>query len=378
MSLLALLAATRTTVPDPIEPDPAGPAWRNVASQTRPQYGIANTVAETRTDTVTLTIQADVDQITLVYGVGAGNVGVTTVGNPVTYTATVNGTPVTWGGAESGLCPDGKSIESDPLDTTLKAGDTITVTSTGTAPGGRVPRSPDGKLTPAQVRGYADRPSMLILGSSSGQPDAFGQGFADAGLPVINGACGGSRASNFNATAFDVTGIVGDHGITHAFLQVGINSNSQGVKAMCQGNIDLAWRCRDRGIPNVTAMVWKPHTTSTDGWTTVEGQAPRYAARAQAVAWLRRGAPVTADGRTYDLNGITTGALYAGQPGHPFTDVCDWSSLIQDATNPDAFRVDHGAITTDGLHINATGYELGKPVLYEWARSVMNAWVPAE
>lgn len=368
MTLLALLAGTATTV------TPPGPAWRNIVAQARPQYGLVNTRPETQTSTVTLTVQADVDQITLVYGVGAGNRGVSPVGNDVTYSATVDGTPVMWGGEESGLCLDGKSIESDPLNMSLKAGDTITVTSTATAPGGTVAGSTDKTLTPAQVRGVADCPSMLILGSSSGMPAAFGQGFADAGLPVINGSCGGAFATNFNATAFDVTGIAGDHGITHAFLQVGINSNGQGVRDMCQGGVDLAWRCRERGIPNVTAMVWKPHTTSTDGWTTVEGQAPKYADRAQAVAWLRRGAPVTADGKKYDLNGTSPGALYAGQPGHPFTDVCDWSSLIQDATNPDAFRVDHGAITTDGLHINATGYELGKPAIQAWAQDVADRW----
>lgn len=362
--LLSLLLSTHQG-----DTPPAAPARRNVASVTRAFTG--STVADIETSMATYTIHADLDEFTLLY---TANQFTDPLPNDVTFEASVDGHPVTWGGEPSGLCPAGGVLESDPIRMPVTAGGSITVTTTAIAPGGVVPTVSAGDVGPAMVRAETNAPSVIVLGSSSGQSPHFTDGFEAAGIATLNASRGGRYAQSFQDQTLHAMGVTGRHGLTHAFLQVGINSNGKGVGEMCQGAVDLAWRCKRRGIPHVTQVVWKPHTQSADGWTTVEGQTPAHTDRAVAVDWLRRGAPVTRDGLQYDLQGGTPGALYVGDPGHPFDDICDWSAAVQDAGNPNAFRVDHGPITGDGLHLTTEGYALGEPALKEWAERVKDAW----
>lgn len=364
MSLLALLAAVAAGEPLPPEPEPL--LWRNVVTGTRHPTN-TNGSQTSVTETHGLTLCRDATEVRVVYSTRLNSTEQT-----VTYSCSIDGQGVTWGGLATVDCPPRSTVTSDPLPISKAAGAVLSVTTTAATPSPGVPyrHSWEGGLVPVRIEAESTLPSCFIIGSSTGTRPQFDHGFRDALLPAMNCSGGGSRAANWDDDQLDRAGLDGPHGYTHALLQVGINSNGQGVMNWLQSQVDLAWRLRGRGIGYVAQKVWKPHTTSTDGWSTVAGQAPRYSDRATAVAWLRAGAPVTASGLTVDLAGASPGRLYVGQPGHPFSAIVDWSALLQAPSNPDAYRVDHGPITTDGLHINEVGYGLGKPAIQAWAESI--------
>lgn len=342
--LLALLSRTPSGPPTPQL------AWRNVATGCR-YRGTNHTTPAQATATTSHTLMRDATAIRVSYSPTPG-------GGDTTYTATVNGHPLAWAGQPTVTVPGGTPITSDPLPLPAQAGDVLEVTTQ--ANGYRV------LALPVKISGITADPSVLVVGSSSGIPEDFTQPMWDAGLPTTNASIGGSYATTFDAAMLDLIGL---EGFTHAFVQVGINSNPDGYVAMCQGAVDLAWRLRERGVGHVTQMVWKPWTTSTDGWTTIEGQAPAHQARAVAVAWLRRGAPVQPDGKTFDLYG-STGSIYVGHHLHPFDALVDFSEPLQAAGHPDLYRVDAGQLTADGLHLTAAGYALAAPRTHAWADAV--------
>lgn len=363
MSLLLML--TQATGPT----EPTGPVVRNVVTGGRqmPGAGTAGEYATTRN----LTLQADATEVRLMYG----QVPATATG-PAIYDATINGIPVTFDGQAAGTCEPGQWITSDYVTINGLAGDTLTIVSHATGPA--IPSNPtaQGGIGPFRVEAPSTIPSTVIIGSSTGANPKFDEGFDAGGMPTVNMSQGGSRPGDYTEAKLDSFGLnIPTHGYTHAFIQVGTNASGQGAAAMCQGVVDLAWQLKARGIPNIVQMVWKPQTDSTDGWATIEGQTPRHADRVQAVAWLRAGAPVSADGRTWDPTmGTVPGALYVGQPGHPFAGIVDWGGEVEAAENGELFRVDHGPITFDGLHLYDTGYDLANPVITAWAQQTVAAW----
>lgn len=349
------------------ETPPPAPTWRNIAIGPYIGTQIVSSKPGPRSYTLPATLTSDASELRLTYTAIKGNGPITPVASPVTYAATIDGEPVLFGGATSGVCSPGGTITSDPLPGAWRAGQVIEIATTGT--GEDVPDSGFG-LRPYLVSAVSDQPSVLIIGSSSATPLEMLDGFRDAEVAVVNGGVGGTRQTTFTDVVLrDYLSLAGA-GFTHALLQIGANTMGQGASPLMQTSVDLAWRLRELGIPHVTQKVWKPYTTSTDGWTTVEGQEPRFDSRAIAVDWLRRGAPVTADGRTVDLTGATAAPLYVGHTGHPFSEIVDLGALLQDSTDPDAWRVDHGPLTVDGLHMGGTGYDLMAPGVAAWASSL--------
>ena len=87
--------------------DPFPLAWRNVAFQPRISASLT-TAKDSRTDTVTLTVCRDVTELRLSYHTMTGLLAYTTT--PVTYAATINGHPVTFGGQATGTAEPGGII----------------------------------------------------------------------------------------------------------------------------------------------------------------------------------------------------------------------------------------------------------------------------
>lgn len=366
MTLIGLLAQSTTSGAEPpatYDPPVIEMAMRNIAYS--PKIIFSNwTTPATRTATISLEMMRDAESFTVTFSADGDDVTETT------WESTVNGIQITFSGDAVGrVAPTEREITSDPVPLPVKTGDVLEFSTTAT--GWRISNA-----EPSRVNALSDKPSVLVIGSSSGVPESFTRGMRDAGLPVVNGSTGGSRASTFTSVALsDRFGLSGDHGFTHAFLQVGTNSLDSPYAS--QLAVELAWRLRSLGVPYVAQKVWKPWTTSTDGWTTVEGQLPKHKYRAGHVAWLRRGAPVSPDGKKVDEFGALPDALYVGQVGHPFDAIVDWSRLLEADTNEDVFRVaeDGTAITADGLHLQANGYELGRPAIREWAEGVASAYM---
>ena len=345
-----------------------GSNWRNVAFLPRISCQEGSVRRWKKESCVELTIAHDVEAISLTYMCATGRRPIRKVGNDLRLDVKVDGRAVTWGGEAEGRCRDGSTLTSDRLPISLKAGQTITVETT--ARGWKIPVDAAGTVRPLRVNAEGEWPSLLIIGSSSGVPSAFTAGLGDAQLATTNASISGSRNDTFTEEALaDFLGVRHDHGWTHAMLQVGPNNLPGNMADICQGQLDLARRVRKFGITHITQTVWQPVTASTDGWKTVASQRPVHANRGPAVAWLRDGAPMGTDG-WYTL---TPGpdAIRAGDEGHPFTEILDYSAWVQAPENPDVWRADLGGpMATDGLHSTALGYEPAREPMERWAEGL--------
>ena len=296
-------------------------------------------------------------------------------------TASINGAtpiPLTWGGAADALLPHGGYVESDPLSIATAEGDTIEVTTTVTSEGGTEILTMDGIHWPIRVLGLVDTPTpaVMVLGSSTadgaGDEEVGGivvRGFNGTGVPWTNMAWGGASSGkppwNSDSELLRVR-ITADHAHTHALVQLGDNHASLGANRFFTAQLALWNRLRDHGYA-VAQMTLKPQTDSTDGWTTLEGQTPRFPGFTTAVnGWLRDGAPVR--------NGIPVDpgsdrASRAGDLGHPLHAIVDGGALIEHEDS-ELFRVDLGPLSTDGIHMTPEGHALMAESITTWAQAL--------
>lgn len=140
---------------------------------------------------------------------------------------------------------------------------------------------------------------------------------------------------------------------THAICNLGVNDVKAGTAAATiEANLVKVWRAvAARGIL-VRQTTITPVTTSTDVWATTANQTvtANEAIRVALNTWLRAGAPLDA-GTLAVVSAGTSGALIAGQPGHPLRAVVELADTVETARNSGIWQAGY---TGDGTHPNAT------------------------
>ena len=124
-----------------------------------------------------------------------------------------------------------------------------------------------------------------------------------------------------------------------------------------QVNAITAWAWNEAEGPRVWQATVSPSADSTDGWTTLEGQTPRAALpyRQAFNEWLRDGVPL-AGGAPAEVG--DPDAVRAGEDGHLVAGIIDQAAQVESEPGSGILRVDHGPLTSDGGHPNATGHGL--------------------
>ena len=216
---------------------------------------------------------------------------------------------------------------------------------------------------PAAVLGTplsSPTPSVLIVGDSiaagqndggagSGQPligynqDYIGLGgggyivraLVAANIGCVNIAVPSDEAAGFLLGSNHFLRMTHAGACTSAICQYGVNDIANGASlATIQANLITIWnQLNNRGLRTFQTTI-TPETTSTDFFVTTANQTIVSSAgntvRINLNTWLRQGAPM--------LNGVattngTTGALYAGQAGHPLYNVFDAASYAESSLN---------------------------------------------
>ncbi|WP_376097177.1 SGNH/GDSL hydrolase family protein [Roseomonas sp. CCTCC AB2023176] len=123
---------------------------------------------------------------------------------------------------------------------------------------------------------------------------------------------------------------------THAFLSIG-NNDIHGGGATLVGTQANLLRYFDFLADLDLKLVASTVTPRTAGsWTTVEGQTRR---------------PATVNARRRALND-----WLRSRPHRAITDVLDVAAIAEEPSDPDLWRVDGGAWTKDGTHMNSLGH----------------------
>ncbi|MCV7687734.1 hypothetical protein M3C66_007730 [Micrococcus luteus] len=192
--------------------------------------------------------------------------------------------------------------------------------------------------------------------------------------PVANTAIWGSTYATARTGAWATVPDLA--AFTHAVVAWGYNDLNQAHQTgktvdTVKATALASWKWAHGEGPLLWQATISPNTTSTDGWTTVEGQTP-VAATPMRLAyndWLRDGAPLTVDASAPAAAG-STGTLRAGQEGHPLAGIIDQAEKISTAPNSGIFRVDQGPLTTDGGHPNSRGHELMAEAAQAWLQGI--------
>jgi hypothetical protein len=145
--------------------------------------------------------------------------------------------------------------------------------------------------------------------------------------------------------------------------------DSYDTLATIQASRMTVWQlCRQRNLI-VYADTVPPYTNSSDGWTTTANQTHGWpdgseAVRVQLNQWLRAGAPILAG---VAVTPGTSGALVAGEEGHPLAGVIDDAARIEtqtyhygQGTDSGIWQVGSGgvALTNNGWSPNSAGCPL--------------------
>lgn len=141
---------------------------------------------------------------------------------------------------------------------------------------------------------------------------------------------------------------------TSLICQYGTNDvNNTRTAAQMEADLLKLWRLgMARGIPVYQTTI-VPRTTSSDSWVTVNNQTAHAndAARTALNDWLRAGSPI--DPTSFAAVAIgTSGAVLAGQTGHPLAGYFETADTVESARNSGKWKA---AYTDDGVHPNATG-----------------------
>ena len=326
--------------------------------------------------------------------------------NPDTVTNTIF--RLTFNGRTSTTLDPGGRIVSDPLGLSLVPGDVVairTYLSAGTAyalriTSGAASRPNNGGFTatsdltapgsaaigystgfyygPAAILGCPDgsrtAKSVVLLGDSiaagigdSGclytNPGLGSGGFVlralsgEAGL--LNNAMPGESADGFLGTvgSFRRYGNVGY--ANSAIIEYGTNDLNSGTATATElqaSLLTLATNIRRMGISKVFLTTLVPRATSTDAFATSTNQTP-ISTESERVAhnnWVRGGCPIDATTLAPVATG-TSGALTAGESGHPVNGFFDTAAKVETAPNSGrwqaAQRVLSGASMTSGSNV---------------------------
>jgi lysophospholipase L1-like esterase len=321
---------------------------------------------------------------------------------------------VTFGGSVTGTMDGGGMLVSDPLPLDIDAGTVIYtrtflaagttgwyynkysyvaggsggfITTTDlTAPGSAAvaDSSFSPQFAPITILGSSltglPLPSVIIIG------DSIGSGYGDAPgtishqgrnitTPAIAGGGFIARALHGQIGAVQVAfpgDTVGDF-ITNqghfrrmsfasiastAIVEYGRNDLTTGDPvATIQANLVTLWTmCANRGM-RVFQTTITPRTSSTDGWVSAGNQATtgNEANRTALNDWLRAGAPLVSGVATAVG---TSGALTAGQTGHPLFGVFEVADLVETARNSGIWKAAAGSRSVSNAAITSSAVTL--------------------
>ena len=180
---------------------------------------------------------------------------------------------------------------------------------------------------------------------------------------LLNISIGGDEGIWFQTTNGSFRRFSAINTVNSAIIEYGHNDLVSAVSAATFEAValDLANKIRRLGISKVFLITIVPQTTSTDNWATTANQTP-VATDPQRVlynTWVRAKCPIDPNTLAPVTVG-TSGALYAGQTGHPITDFFDVASTVESSLNSGlwapANRVVTGSIPSGDFRITSTGF----------------------
>lgn len=278
-------------------------------------------------------------------------------------------TRVTFGGLTSGTIPDGGTITTDPLPTiprgasfyfwtyfTCTAGiiytsgndatDRSAFGASGivdyTAAGATTGQLPLGSViyAPMAIIGQTTRPAILVIGDSNGSGFADGSGGfgGDNGMLVrpigpslayIQATAQAESLQNFISNSTKRRALLTY--CSHVIINLGINDVARAGTTMRNDLVSIINLLAPAGKP-IWLTTLMPYATSTDSFITTANQTTQ-ANNANRVAY----------------NNLIRGGI-AGATG--YFDIAD---AVESARDSGLWRVDGGAHTADGLHVNPRG-----------------------
>lgn len=332
---------------------------------------------------------------------------------------------VSWGGSVSTVLNGDRSQESDVIPASVSPGDLLDVYTyygarsdglvipgaitwydaeilPGDQTGNGIARTDPsfrydgyngyGGPTPHAITGLttADQPAVMLLGDSITESGSAGlirdpvryptprgtyahRTLEELGIPHANGAL---WASGYPPGRNGVWGTIPNlSAFTHVITGWGYNDLDQAQQTAKPATTVMAkaigtWTWISAEGPRVWQPTITPRATSSDGWTSLEGQTPAASTplRTEFNIWLRDGAPILDNS---PAPGTTDpGAKRAGQTGHPLAGVLEIADTISSARDSGIFRVDYGPLTTDGGHPNLTGHQLMAAPVKTWAQAL--------
>ena len=307
--------------------------------------------------------------------------------------------PVTFGGEFSVTVEPGTRALSDTVGETVivKPGDviySIVEMASGRignggygAPGGyaskRYPgryQPPPGTLNSGELAGSPsgiyglttdDTLSVVIVGDSFSQ-----QGWPRAGVDASRLAWS-DWSVWLDRTSTDRLGLLADRmpgtgpiPYDVALVFWGGNDRTTDLDAWNRKSI-ASWRLFEAAGCKVVTKTLHPYTSSTDGWTTTEGQSYHDEAQNEVInarnAWLRDGAPIDADDAPLPAGTTAAGAIRIGDASHPVTfPAFDESDATSSARDSGIWRVDGGAWSADGIHLSNYGVFRLSEIFAQW------------
>ena len=404
MSLLALLAALQAEQPDPpaSEDPPVDPATlttlRQVANNSTWWRNSSLAGATGHTTITKHVIRSTANRLRIrqgVHGWAGADAGLSGYGGLV-----INGTyyRVTWGGDEKYTIPRLQHRTSDPLPDTLivTPGDTVYSVFEADPGSPSVTGSHGNRTESTQVKyagPYTGVPALNGRGLSGGAIGIYGTTTADAKAVLCLGdsileSGWMRRAADANTVAWSDLSQWAE-GITDKSLDGRLDPTDAQLYTL--GLTEYATNNRNATIPEVARRLilhWKwltggpverlgqttmvPYTTKytadggAGGFDTLDGQTETNPDWRNALnAWIRDGCPIL-DG-AYAPTG-TSGAVRAGQAGHPLVGICDIAAALETTNSRGelVWRVDSGTPTTDGVHPTPVGADLMEPVARAW------------
>lgn len=302
---------------------------------------------------------------------------------------------VTWSGQQYVTLPNLGYLTSDPLPDSIQVEAGEVIYTVWDAPAGSryqsgllgwdtdeqaiIPAAYQGAV-PAMNRGSVSGAPQGIYGLTTDTAEAFvclGDSILEIGWMRRAAETNGIAWSDLSEwaegipTSGTLSGRLGTTDpplYTLGLSEYGTNARAQATSTV-KASMLSQWKWLTSGpVERLGQTTMVPYVTSGGNYTTLDGQIATDAAwRDDINGWLRDGAPLTTDATAPAATG-TSGALRAGDAGHPLVGICDIAAATE-ATNSrgeKVWRVDNGAATTDGVHPARVGSDFMEPVAAAW------------
>lgn len=191
-------------------------------------------------------------------------------------------------------------------------------------------------------------------------------GRTSPGIPNVNMSMPGELLANWadQTKRRSRMQVLDDANCNNFLVLLGTNDIT-GTLSAIQANLITMWRaCARRG--RVFGFTLPPRTGgSTDNWATLANQTAHYTnpTRVSLNQWLRAGAPISA-GAAVAVG--TSGALVAGNVGHPLYSVTDICAAVESSQDSGFWKVNGtaNAFAFDDIHPSAGGHQAMAAVAY--------------